>query len=227
MIVDCPFSECSARVELILEQATVGDDESTTWRVPEHELAPQPPGYGSCPASLMGHPLQPYERNVLGHEQRKVAVRRVNDHLRDVVREPSEERPEHQKTPHPDPNPGPWFRNGDDPPPAEGPPRAPRRPLGRLPIKEENREQGAAVASVAEARAAIDQANQLMAEAMAANQVVDGKLAEALALITWVRGSTVDPLAAPHLASASESCGNVHKSLNLGIEANNVYALTL
>lgn len=63
------------------------------------------------------------------------------------------------------------------------------------------------MATVNEVRAAIDRANVMIEEARGAlNTTVVGKLAEAKVLIDWIRETSIDPLGAPQLAAAIETC---------------------
>lgn len=235
IVLDCPFGPCTARIQLTIEQATPGDDETTVKRVPPHLTEPDS-WFGFCPASLCHYPLTPREIEMLRGQER------THEHMA-ATREPSprvggEEAPPHSRAPKPTKDPY-WFRPSTGDPTAErnggqnvrphpgavGPRAAHRpEPLRYLP---DTGPKGGNVASVAEVRAAIDSANESAAQAQEAARAAAGVLAEAQALVNWVRATSVDPLGGPQFTRASELFDQIHALIAQGIEANNAYKATL
>lgn len=211
----CAFPPCGAILPIRYLQAHPGNDRVSRAILPSHELVPDGE-YGTCPGSLMTIPVNADTAATLRGCEASYARWKAG-------RKPAERKApagpawEHSKTPHPSADRG-WF---ESPSVTTG-----RPPLGRLPVTEENKIErgGASLASTAEVRAAIDQANVLAAEAQGMAQAAAGKFAEAHALIEWVRGSTADPLGSPMLSAGMESCESATRSAHQAIEANNTYA---
>lgn len=85
------------------------------------------------------------------------------------------------------------------------------------------------MATVREVRAAIDEANELIAEAQGAlNTIVAGKLAEALVKVQFVQRTSVDPLGVPQLVAAIGMLEQqVAPLCSSAIESNTTYRGTL
>lgn len=230
-MIDCPFNACSWRGEVVIEQATAGDDETTLRRVPVHDLVPNPE-YGSCPASLMALPVDKAAQDNLHNASHYVALWRGDAGL--PQREPGAAEPaipQHSKTPRPERGSDRWFRGGSTGDGAHrtdlGPLGYERAPLGKLPVKIENSRGGSQVASVAEVRAALDQAAELTAEGQGIAQAAMQKFTEAAALINWVRQTSVDPIGIHELTIAADKCQDAFERANVAIEQNRTYASTL
>lgn len=227
-IVDCPFEPCNARVELIVEQATPDDDESTVNRIPTHQTEGTE-WFGPCPASLMTYPLT---SRMIGPLHEQEHVHRLMREARDAQPQPaSEPAPPHSRAPRPAAEPY-WFRShtGENPRgEAAVPPPTPmeqvRVPLGILPGARPT--EGESMASVGDSRAAIDQANNLIDEARKAAKTAADKFLEASAIVHHIQGTTTDTLGAAELAVALESCNLAITQGTLAIEKNTTYGSTL
>jgi len=71
----CPFRLCSATVDIVVEQATPGDDETTLLRLPIHDISGNG-AYGRCPASLLALPLTPALYDMLEEAAKFIEVAR-------------------------------------------------------------------------------------------------------------------------------------------------------
>ncbi len=228
MIADCPFSACSASVEIIIEQAHPGDDETTRQRVPEHALEPRTaPDYGACPASLMALPLGEHEREHLEQASFGVAMWRAG--VERKQREPGETEPAvpHSKAPHPERGTDRWFRAGhpgDNPRGESGPKGYQRMPVGYLPGVDMG---GSVPPTVGEVRSVIERMQALAAEAQAAAQAAAGKFAEAEALAAWIRQETIDDVGHGYLMAGKQSCEEAVQRAHEAIDAAGHYGRTL
>jgi hypothetical protein len=220
----CPFVPCQAPLTTVPERQR--HDPHPLHRIPPHETMGRE-WFGQCPASLMAYPVDRLGRNAL-QQQEQVLLNIENQRDIDATASDAEQhdRPpvEADRRPHPDREPPFMFRPGPGSDPKVTGPRAfPRLPVEYLP----GTDMGGSMASVAEVRAAIDQANALIAEAQAQAQATSGKLAEARTLINWIRQTTVDPLGLPQVSSAVEKADEIGQLCNLAIEANTTYGGTL
>lgn len=220
----CPFILCDSTVELIVEQAEPGDDESTVQRVRAHTLTPDT-WYGYCPASLTLYPtpardLQEFNSAIFRHKNM-----RDDRDRRDAERDAVPLAPEPPKKSRP---PNTWFRagsTGDNPKGDQGPKGFRRLLPGFLPGTTEQR--GGAVASVAEVRAAISQAQQMLAEGQELARQAGGKMAEGEALLRFVADTSADPVGVPMADHAREYCERAATAAHKAIDAAGTYASTL
>ena len=199
-MIDCPFSACTwSGVPLVL-QAMPGDDELTSQHVPQHDLTPNQQ-YGMCPASLMTLPLSIEARRTLAEAEDSAVRFRIS---LDVISRPAPlGAPPHSKAPDPSRGSDRWFRagaTGDNPRGEHGPLGYQRSPLGYTP----GRDEGGSMASVADVKAALQNAQRLAAEAQELTQGALFKFMEAHAVASWVRQTSVDPIGTAALTAAME-----------------------
>jgi hypothetical protein len=190
----CPFVMCSASIELAVLQAQPGDDETTVTMIPAHQLEPDS-YFGTCPASLMYYPLDPYSVEQLVHQMailRRMKQQREQAHRGDEsnVEPPrplfkQHEEYRHGRVPQPDPDRArQWFSSSSQPAPRRPDPK----PMGTLPGT------GGVVASTAEVKAALGQAAALVSDAQQAAQAASGQMMEARQVLLWVKQTTVDDI---------------------------------
>jgi hypothetical protein len=225
-IVDCPFDPCQARVNLVVEQADPGDDESTTHRVPPHATEPDN-WFGLCPASLMTYPL---EAAMIGPLREQAKVHGHMKATRDAQPRPAS-KPEPKRRAVPDAR---WFRpqTGNNPsgeasfPPGVPMeqvllPPPPRMPIGYLPGSRPT--EGESMATVSETKAAIHYANHMINEARQAARAASDLFTEALAVVDQIRATTVDTLGHAEVRAAIDSCDEALTKAQLAIEKNTTY----
>lgn len=107
----CPFYGCAGYLELVILQATPGDDETTVIMFPAHNVVGGYSWFGMCPASFMYDPVTDDAmvslRSMAQHLIRMGADRDAMTRAAASLREP---RREHPKAPHPSVDPF-WFRS--------------------------------------------------------------------------------------------------------------------
>lgn len=213
----CPFNSCDARPGLV-EIKEHPDSDRMIRVVISHTLQPNPE-YGTCPASLMTVPLSQHAQDALTNEAARVGRFRGDAGL--PKREPGGATPAvptHSKTPDPSRGSDRWFRagqTGDNPRGEHGPLGYQRMPMGVTP----GADMGRGMASVAEVRATLDRARQLLAEGQAAAQATAqqyteatataraarDKFNEAHALLQWVKQDSASEVGSAHALAASMS----------------------
>lgn len=219
----CPFTQCKATVELIVEQERPGDDESIVQRVKAHHLQPDS-WYGYCPASLTLYPTSVPDLKAFAADIFRLASMRkdIDRQTREAsARPPMGDVNGPRRAPAPDT----WFRShtGDNPRGERGPRGFARMLLGQLPLTEQNKSKGGAVASVGEVKAAIEQGCAALAEGMQMLQAAEGKIAEGEALLRWVGSNVTETLGAPQAALAIEQCTDAGRNLHSAIEEARAY----
>jgi hypothetical protein len=226
-VTRCPFIKCKSTVNLIIEQATPGDDESTVQRVQIHDLQPDT-WFGRCPASLTIYPtsvdnLKEFSRDIYRHKNMK------DDHDRQDREAASVPCMGEVNGPGAPPADARWFksRTGDNPRVEQGVKGFKRLLLGVYAEPQRihpGASRGGAVASVAEVKAAIQQATERLAEAQEAIRVAGGIMAEGAALLQWVaQTAAVDSLGVQLVNRAQEDADAAQRLLAGAIDEARAY----
>lgn len=225
LLIACPFRPCQARVELVHVRA-LSLDQPAYNMIRQHQVEPST-WYGTCPASLMTHPLMPHEETLLAEQDG--AYRAM------LASYAPPERTESPADPEPERPPGFW-RNSVAPPgggtpgytgrpiltliqpndPPPGPPAAPRTTQG-----------GGAMASVAEIRGALNAANTSIAEGQAATQAALQRFTDARVQLTAVQGMTSRELSIPEIDHMVEMLEGVMSASTNAIEVNATFGASL
>ena len=72
-MISCPFRLCQTRVALLIMQKDAGDDETTEEMIPSHRCGGEGLALGTCPASLLRHPLDAYSATALEEQAQSFA----------------------------------------------------------------------------------------------------------------------------------------------------------
>lgn len=221
----CPFSACSARVDLV-EMRKHPDSSETMRMVPRHELSPNPE-FGLCPASFMTVPLRSDAIKALRDQALVVdRFRRVANARQQRADADGPPRPRHRKAPQPERGSDRWFTShtGDNPRNEPGPLGYQRSPLGVYP---DTTDMGSSMATVAEVKAALKHAQREAAEAQDMIRQAAIKFTEAKALADWIRQASVDPIGTSALAGAIEACETAQALAGQAIDEQGQYGASL
>jgi hypothetical protein len=218
----CPFTPCEARPQLHYQRAQDEFGRASNHALISMHVVGGGEWFGTCPASLMAHPIMPHERGILDDFTGTflaMAASRERTHVETADRISSSLRDQGWRKAR-------WFRSSNGDPNGGGANAAGPR-LRLVSDLDDSKQKGGAMASVSEIRAALDAANQAIAEAQAANQACGQKLEDARAALLGLKGSTGQDLSIPMIEQAIEQQEIILQLTHAAIEHNATYGATL